>query len=125
MKYILLLISLFLSSCSLYLEVSIYNNSGVPITIETSQSKITIENKEIGKFRFSSDIVLNAGNKQFKYAVGWKDLSDFFYGAVTKNKVKAQIDKNLVIYLVKPENILPVSEFSEQPGGFPKKPSAI
>ena len=125
MKYISLLIVLFLSSCSLLLEVNIYNDSGKTITIETGQSNITVNDKEIGKFHFGSDIVLIVDDKQFKYESGWDDLSEFFYGAISKNKVKAQIDKNLIIYLVKPKHTLPVSIFTEQPDGFPKQPSAI
>jgi len=133
----LICVAIALSGCVIIERDEIYNNSGQDLTIttrySTNSSPRQIKNGKTLEF-YASFIEIRHGNGVWQYEqkpfalefhkkANSKNLIKF-YTRVGGNQIliKLQIQPDGAIYLIPPDSSGPITDFPDQPEGFPLKP---
>ena len=125
MRTALFLLALLLSGCSGPIYVLLFNNSGVPLVINSGNSSVSIAPSSSETFAISYVVrtfAIEASGRtlQYKYDTipgGYYELHGFGY-----YRIHLQAQPDFTLALVKPKVSLPASETLAQPDGFPLRP---
>lgn len=132
--FFVLIASLTFAGCTVPLTCHIYNNSESPIRItkyisgkEVAQyyleknERAILEKWETGKYKIETDRITCIIDPNAAYIpnVDYVEFKGFgFWG---RRHAYLQLEKDDLIYLLKPNEEYPVKNFSNQPEGFPIK----
>jgi len=123
-----ILVPLFLSSCTVPLELSLFNNTPHKIIVELRDETIMIEPGESGTIsgvsyaNFSIAIDYHASIYAMPSVLSsvwvWKG-----WGPFSRRVIYAQLEEDGGIWAVDPDESGPVTAFGKQPDGFPIQPN--
>ncbi len=104
--------------------VDLHNNTGVAISVDIHGKKSEIAPKQNKRLMFGGQfLIVNSSIGQWKYdrkiiPYGGED-GPYFDGTI-----HVQLNKDGLIYALKKSESPPLSNFNEQPKGFPIEPSS-
>lgn len=129
-QLITILVISMVTGCTIPAEIELYNNSGVSITVEFDEKSFKINPNKEALFggEHGSKFSVNMDDKVLYYEMGRLALSNIEFvgwGPFTKRVFRAQIESNGFIWAVGSEQSYPVSNFIEQPEGFPVEPKKV
>jgi hypothetical protein len=123
-----ILATLFLSSCSLPLELRLFNNTPNKVIVELREERITIEPGRFGAIsgvsyaNFSTVTDHHTSNYEMPSVLSstwvWKG-----WGPFSRRVIYTQLQANGEIWVVDPDDSSPVTAFGKQPDGFPIQPN--
>jgi hypothetical protein len=129
--------SLFLISCSVPITCVLYNNALTKIKITQIENSIVKENYEVMPENSielnawdSSDYKITIANKTFRYHEQYPYIQNFEYDYVKttgfgfwmKRLIFVQLENDGRIYLLDKNQRFPITNFKEQPQGYPLVP---
>ena len=120
-------IILFISSCSIPLTISLFNNSPTKIELIFNHKKIIIKPGTSEKFTGLeySKIKINTDMKTYNYdsaSVQYNNFEFVGWGPFTKRIFFAQFETNGKIWVTNEQSSRPIKVFKNQPKGFPLIP---
>ena len=116
-------VSILLSGCSVPTFLTIYNHSGASLTFYAAGRIYQMKNNApiTLKYPASEAIKISDGTRTWEYKIIYPPGK--FYHPIWRNsseyEVFGQIEPGGSIYVVKPNETLPVQELPPQPAGFP------
>lgn len=129
--------TLFLASCSVPISCVLYNNALTKIKVTQIENSIVKENYEVMPGNSielsawdSSDYIIKIANKSFRYHEQYPYIQNFEYDYVkatgfgfwVKRLIFVQIESDGRIYLLNKKQSFPITNFEEQPQGYPLVP---
>jgi hypothetical protein len=108
-QLILLVAVILIPACTIPAKIELYNNSGEPITVEIDNDSLLISPNTTASFGQDYGIVFSIKTN----------------GPFTKRVFRAQFEANGFIWAVGPEQEYPVTNFIDQPEGFPVEPGKV
>jgi hypothetical protein len=129
-QLILLVAVILIPACTIPAKIELYNNSGEPITVEIDNDSLLISPNTTASFGQDYGIVfsIKTNGASFQYHVDRLALSNIEFvgwGPFTKRVFRAQFEANGFIWAVGPEQEYPVTNFIDQPEGFPVEPGKV
>jgi hypothetical protein len=125
MRYLIFLLSLALSSCSVPVYILLYNNSGTPVMVKSGDSTLTISPSSQETFPISMTGPISLHTEQATYIFPHPSVPNNFVEPRKgeKARLRLQLQPDFSIIAAKPEAALPISKETPQPKGFPLLPA--
>jgi hypothetical protein len=123
-----ILVVLFVSSCSIPLELCLFNNTSYKVLVVMSREEVQIESgesKTIAGVSYAHFSIVSEPHT-FNYTIPPIDSSAWVWkgwGPFSKRMIYAQLEENGEIWITGPDIIYPATTFGEQPDGFPIQPN--
>lgn len=122
---LLILMAFTLGSCSLALQVTLFNNTMTDIVVWTGdETSVVAEPGGSAEFILAPTQQIDFGQTAHVYESREVYGAGSTYGFL-KNRIKVQAEPDGRIYLVPPATTQPVSTLPPQPSGFPLVPGKI
>ena len=123
-----MLFALFVSSCTVPLELSILNNTPYKIYVSLRDENITIEPGESKTISGVSDSHFSMSSEQYNFSYEMPSvLSSVWvwkgWGPFSRRVIYVQLEKDGGIWIVGSDEPGPVTTFGKQPDGFPVRPN--
>jgi hypothetical protein len=126
--FITILFALFVSSCTVPLELSILNNTPYKILVALREENITIEPGESKAISGVSYAHFSISSEQSTFSYEMPSILSSVWvwkgwGPFPRRVIYVQLEEDGGIWMVGPDKPSPVTTFGKQPDGFPIRPN--
>lgn len=112
-----------LPGCSAPMFLTLYNHTGVPLTVHVADRKfeIGINSPLTIKYPGTDVMEIGDGNQvwEYKVIVPPKKYCRPIWAGSTELEIYGQIEPDGLIYALKPNTVLPTRDLPPQPSGYP------
>ena len=110
-----------LSGCPVTYKLFLFNNSGFTVELKIEEGQVyTIKNggEVMGNEPFFSRFSIHTGTTNWIYCTTLFPPREYYQSA----KIRVQLEATGEVYVLLPSEDFPLTNFTNQPAGFPLKP---